>query len=185
MRVPSEPRCLRWDDIDWDSKTITFRAPKTERYEGLEERTIPIFQEIREPLQRMFDVAFIQGQPASEYVLPKLRDLSDSALRKPMLRAIAAAEGQPWSKLFTTRRSTRVTELQRILPSHVVNRMVGHSDDIAEKHYAQVRQKIWRKRLSWTQPKKRCRVLPQRVGKEPNAVQSTAPFPRESGGNDC
>ena len=42
-------------------------------------------------------------------------------------------------------RSTRRTELQESFPDHVVNKWLGHSGKVAEKHYLQVTEEHWRK----------------------------------------
>ncbi len=38
MRIGSEPRQLRWQGVDWESKTITYRPVKPEHHEGHAER---------------------------------------------------------------------------------------------------------------------------------------------------
>ena len=38
---------------------------------------------------------------------------------------------------------TRRTELQERFPDHVVNRWMGHSGKVAEKHYLQVTEEHW------------------------------------------
>ena len=51
----------------------------------------------------------------------------------------------PWPKLFVNLRSTRRTELQEVFPDHVVNKWLGHSRKVAEKHYLQVTDEHWGK----------------------------------------
>lgn len=138
MRVGSEPRELRWSDIDWDSQTITFRSTKTEHFEGREQRTIPILPELRRPLREVFDRAFFAADASSEYVLPELRAIQDAALRKPMLKAIAEAGAEPWSKLWTTLRASRDIELKEEFPGYVVDEWLGHSEKTSNKHYVHV-----------------------------------------------
>ena len=41
LRIPSEPRLLTWNDVNWDELNITVASPKTERHEGHEQRVIP------------------------------------------------------------------------------------------------------------------------------------------------
>ena len=71
-------------------------------------------------------------------MIPELQHRTDTSLRKPILRAIEDAGGKPWPKLWTTLRSTRDTELRRDNPDHVVNAMIGHSQEVAERHYLQI-----------------------------------------------
>jgi len=133
MRVPSEPKALRWADIDFERMRINFRSPKTEHHDGKDCREIPIFPEIEIPLFQLRD----QAQPEEEYVLPFLQNLSGAALRKPLLAAIGSAQIEPWDKLWTALRASRVTELREEFPSHVVDGWIGHDDKVARKHYTQ------------------------------------------------
>lgn len=141
MRVGSEPRKLRWRDIDWEKQIITFRSVKTEHHDGKETRTIPIFPELAEPLRVVADRVFFAGEgsdEADEFVLPELRKMTDTGLRKPMLAAIKAAGGKPWKKLWTTLRATRDTELKDRFPGHVVDAWLGHSPRVSQEHYLMV-----------------------------------------------
>ncbi|HMN40853.1 MAG TPA: hypothetical protein PKE29_08395 [Phycisphaerales bacterium] len=57
LRVPSEALALRWSDVDWEHNRLSIRSAKTEHHEGRGERIIPLFPEIREHLQAVFDAA--------------------------------------------------------------------------------------------------------------------------------
>ena len=46
-------------------------------------------------------------------------------------------------QLFINCRSTRRTELQRQYPNHVINKWLGHSSAVAERHYLQVTKDDW------------------------------------------
>ncbi len=133
MRVPSEPEALCWSDIDFDRMRINFRSPKTEHHDGKDRREIPIFPELMEPLQEVFE----QAEPGQNQVLPFLMNVSGAALRKPLLGALKAAQLKPWPKLWNALRASRVTELRESFPSHVVDAWIGHDDKIARKHYTQ------------------------------------------------
>jgi len=54
------------------------------------------------------------------------------------LRIIRKAGLKPWPKLFQNLRATRETELSEIFPSHVVCQWIGHTQEVAKKHYLQV-----------------------------------------------
>src|SRR5262249_42820787 len=107
------------------------RSPKTERHADNGIRTIPIFPELREHLDAVWDQA-----PDSEFVISH----RDSAinLRTQLERIIAKAGLKPWPKLFQNLRSTRETELAAVYPLHVVTAWIGHTAAIAAKHYLQV-----------------------------------------------
>lgn len=57
LRVPSEALVLQWADVDWEHSRIRVRSPKTEHHAGGGERLVPIFPEIREHLQAVYDAA--------------------------------------------------------------------------------------------------------------------------------
>jgi len=50
LRVPSEVLLLKWSDVDWERKRIRISWPKTEHHDGRENREIPIFPELVDPL---------------------------------------------------------------------------------------------------------------------------------------
>ena len=138
MRVPSEPESLRWSDIDFERMRINFRSPKTEHHDGKDRREIPIFPEL---LGQLLDVSELasshDSQHGEEMVLPFLRRITGTALRKPLEAAITKAQAKPWPKLWNALRASRVTELREKFPAHVVDAWLGHDDNIARKHYAQ------------------------------------------------
>ncbi|WP_153556763.1 hypothetical protein [Roseimaritima sediminicola] len=60
-----------------------------------------------------------------------------------MNRIIERAGCVPWQKTFVNLRSTRRTELQERFPSYVVDSWLGHSSEVAAKHYLQVTVDHW------------------------------------------
>ena len=54
-----------------------------------------------------------------------------------MIRILNRAGLAPWPKLFTSLRSTRLTELSEQYPVHVVTTWLGNSPPVAAKHYLQ------------------------------------------------
>ena len=76
-----------------------------------------------------------QLRTASEYVLPELRGLPDSALRRPIFAAIKSAGFEPWPKLFTALWATRDRELRRTLSEDQAIAFTGHGADLAEQNY--------------------------------------------------
>ncbi len=134
LRVPSEPRRLKWCDVDWKRLQLTVSSPKTEHLAGHERRVIPIFPELLRPLQEAWDAA----EEGQELVLPFTLDRTGASFRKPLIAAIRAAGSEPWPKLFNALRATRDTELREQFPSHVVDAWIGHDEAIAKKNYLQV-----------------------------------------------
>ena len=133
LRCPSEHLALRWGDINWERGRMTVRSPKTEHHEGKESRVVPIFPEMRQYLEQVFD----EAEPGTEFVITRYRE-ANANLRTQLLRIIAKAGLKPWPKLFQNLRSTRQTELAEKFPSHVVCQWIGNSQDVAREHYLQV-----------------------------------------------
>ena len=134
VRVPSEPAAITWDHVDMGDMRLTVPSPKTEHHEGREQRIIPIFPELVQPLRDAWEAAD-EKQPL---ILPRLQTVSSAALRKPMLAAIRAAGEKPWPKLWTALRATRDTELRETFAAHVVEAWLGHDDETAQRNYTQV-----------------------------------------------
>ena len=141
MRSPSEPRELKWSDIDWEKNTILVKSPKTERY-GDGQRLMPLFLEILPYLSK----AFANAEDGAVYVLPKLRDLSYNPATH-MARIVTKACGKAWPKIFQNCRSTRQTELSQKFPAHVVASWLGNSTRIAEQFYLQTTESHFQQAL--------------------------------------
>lgn len=109
------------------------RSPKTEHHEGKSERFIPIFSELRQYLDEVYQTAL----PGTVYVISSYRDASQNP-RTTFQKIIRRAGLPPWTKLFQNLRATRVTELATEHPAHVAAAWLGHSTVVASKHYWQV-----------------------------------------------
>ncbi|NMC20085.1 MAG: tyrosine-type recombinase/integrase, partial [Thermogutta sp.] len=55
LRIPSEIVALTWSDIDWERGRLRVRSPKTEHHAGRGERIIPLFPELRQALEELWD----------------------------------------------------------------------------------------------------------------------------------
>ena len=136
VRVPSEIVALRWDGVDFDAKRLIVHSPKTERYDGQESRTIPLFPELERALVDWYHVSYDQD----ELVFPGA-STNGTAYRKTLIRAIKRAGGKQWLKLWTSVRATRRTELKRPmanglrLPDEAVNAWMGHGSEVGTSHY--------------------------------------------------
>ena len=150
LRCPSEHLALKWGDVNWDDKRGRIRVPssKTEHHQGHEERFIPLWPEIREPLQAVFD----EAPEGSEYVITRYRD-GNSNLRTQFHRIIRRAGLVPWPKTFHNLRSSRQTELEDAgWPSHVVCAWLGNSTRVARDHYLQLTEAHFEKALATPVP---------------------------------
>ena len=132
LRVPSEVHELTWNDIDFDSKKITVRSPKTEHHEGKESRMIPMFPEIETALDQLWE------QPSTEGKTFVINQHRGDNLRTRFSKIIKRAGVKEWPKPFHNLRSTRETELANEYPIHVVCKWLGNSPNVAMKHYLQM-----------------------------------------------
>ena len=142
LRCPSEHLALTWGDVDFENGRINVKSPKTEHHEGHEERTAPLFAELRPYLEAVhgellasnFDPK--QSPMSKQPVITRYRD-TNANLRTQLCKIIRRAGLKPWPKLFQNLRATRATELADQFPSHVSADWLGHSTTIADKHYRQ------------------------------------------------
>ncbi len=133
LRVPSEPAALRWEDIRWDERRIVVTDAKNARHADRATRVIPLFPELAEPLQAVYDAAR-EGEPM---VLPMLRGMAGATLFRAMRQSIKAAGLPVWPRLWHNLRATRQTELADLYPIQVVTAWIGNSRGVAERHYLQ------------------------------------------------
>ncbi len=127
LRVPSEPRALRWGDIDRANERFTVNSPKTGK------RVLPIFPELAPLIADRFDDA----EPGEELVLPFMAARSPSTFSSHIAHVVKKLQLAQWPRLWHNMRSTRQTELEERFPSHVVCSWLGNSPDIARIHYLQ------------------------------------------------
>lgn len=90
LRTPSEPRQMTWQDVDWDSRRLIVKSPKTEHHAGHAQRTIPLFAEIEEPLREVFE----QAPEGSLNVLPFLRGRTELPCAS-RLKGLSRLQGWP------------------------------------------------------------------------------------------
>ncbi len=138
LRCPSEVLGLRWTDVDWDAGRLRIEAVKTEL------RFLPMFPEIRKALEESWEAA----PEGAVYCVGRYRGgAANLRTQFIFMRILASAGVAPWPKLFVNLRSSCRTELQETFPDHVVNKWIGHSAKVAEKHYLQVTDEHWGKAI--------------------------------------
>lgn len=140
LRTPSESLALTWNDIDWERGRIRVRSPKTEHHEGHDERIVPLFDELRTHLGKLWEAA----PPGSVYVVTRYRNAKQN-LRTQLERIIRSAGLTPWPRLWQNLRSSCATELAAEHPAHVAAAWLGHSTVVAAKHYWQVTEEDFEK----------------------------------------
>ena len=129
LRIPSESHLLTWGDVDFDRGRLTVRSPKTERYEGHEQRVVPIMPRLVDLLQARFD-SCPDGQDRLVTINGK------GALIRPVRRIWARAGVEPWQRLWQTLRSSCEKEWAMSFPQYAVSKWIGHSITVSGKHYA-------------------------------------------------
>jgi integrase len=141
LRCPSEVLSLEWRHVDWECGRLTVPSPKTDRYDGKESRTIPLFADLRPFLEEAFELA----EPGQTHViggnyLTKANGPTgwlNCNLRTTFNRLVKRAGLESWPRLFHNMRSSRETELLEKFPVHVVAQWMGHDAKVCLKHYAQ------------------------------------------------
>lgn len=140
LRCPSEVMGLKWTDIDWDAGRLRIDAPKT----GL--RFCPMFPDVRAVLADAFDLA-VDGA-----VFVVARRAFGNNLRTQFNRILERAGIASWPKPFNNCRASCRTELQERFPSHVINKWLGQSSAVAEKHYLQTTDEHWQRAVDFRPP---------------------------------
>ena len=137
-------RVLTWEHINWETGRITVPSPKTEHLHGGESRVAPIFPELRPYLEDMFELA----EPGNKYVITRYPNRTNTNLGPQLKRIIRRAGLKPWSNPFRNLRSTRETELARVLPLHVVCDWIGNTPSVAMSNYLRVTDEDFEQALS-------------------------------------
>ncbi|MBL7141264.1 MAG: tyrosine-type recombinase/integrase, partial [Planctomycetes bacterium] len=135
LRVPSEVTALTWGDVSWERGRFTVTAVKTAKHAGKGSRVAPIFPELAGPFREAFEAAEV----GAVFCCPQYPvGTANQHYRAVILRALARAGVEPWPKLFVNLRATRASELVECFPAHVAAAWLGHSPEIARRHYLMV-----------------------------------------------
>ncbi|HMN96932.1 MAG TPA: tyrosine-type recombinase/integrase [Phycisphaerales bacterium] len=144
LRIPSESHLLTWGDVDFDRGRLTVRSPKTERYDGHEQRVVPVTPRLMELLQARFPSArpeHCRGARSGQATCPDGEERlvainGKGALIRPVRRIWARAGVEPWQRLWQTLRSSCEKEWAMTFPQYAVSKWIGHSITVSGKHYA-------------------------------------------------
>ncbi len=131
LRCPSETHTVRWTDIDWDRRTITIRAKKTDSV-----RVAPIRPELFVLLEKALkDAAHKKGA---------IIDLKTNNRYRTFKKILKRAQVEPWADLFQhLRRCCRTQFLNEGHPPHAVSRWMGHGQLVGDQHYTMLTDDIF------------------------------------------
>ena len=152
LRTRSEPLSLLWGDVDFEQDRLRIRCPKLEHHAGKAIREIPLFPELRPFLQDVWD----QAEVGVEFVIAKHRPKclntdgsgwGNTNLRTQLQRIYKRAGLEMPPKAWNNMRASRATELAEQYPGHVAAQWLGHSEEIANRHYRQVTEEHFAKAI--------------------------------------
>jgi hypothetical protein len=141
VRVSSEVFGMRLIDLDFDLEhdgrdaRLIIRSPKTEHIPGKDQRTVPMFPELKPVLQELWDAA----PEGAEFLFPEYRSKTSAYLRRRVSQVIRRAGLKVWPALFQSMRSSRETELVHAFGIELACEWIGNTPAIARRHYFQVR----------------------------------------------
>jgi integrase len=139
IRCPIDLCGLRWSEINWQGKWFWVHSAKTEHYVGKDKRQVPLFPETERCFQEFYDTL---PEGCDDLIFPEKSDIPPTISPKKSLSSwihkVANRAGvELWQKPFQNCRSSRDTELRKIFPEYLVNRWIGHTQQVAEAHYTQ------------------------------------------------
>lgn len=128
LRIPSEVDGLRWSDIDWNGRRFVVTDVKRDTL-----RAVPISPDLLSPLSEAYDAA----EEGAEFVLVRHRGES---LSRILMRCIRRAGLSVWRKPFHSLRASCSTDWVEEFPIQTVANWLGHSPEVALRHYLQVKE---------------------------------------------
>lgn len=166
LRTPSETLTVQWGHIDWARNRMRVYAVKTAAHEGGEVRDI----EIHGLLRPILDEAFHAAPEGATHVVTLSRDARTN-FRTHALRIIERAGVERWPKVMQNLRASRLTDLlYENRPIHEVAAEMGHSPEVALKHYAMT---LGRNRSHPSQPARQpARPAPDNDGTQEPTTQA-------------
>ena len=145
---PEEVLLAEWDGVDWEAGTFTFRSPKTEHHPGKERRTIPLFPMLRAAFEEMRIAAEMEsGLVLPQYIISttkpgngwdsKRQSIADGKNGSlcELTDFIKIANLDNPGSVPTNMRGSCSTDLKKKYPEYAVDSWLGHTKEIARRHY--------------------------------------------------
>ena len=140
LRIPSELVGLRRSEIDWENNCFVVHSPTTKR-KGKSKRIVPIFDLDKPQIKlRQYLLEALKEAPESEErIFPAIQPNSSNIMGK-WLRAVAKHGNVAlWPDPFKNmRRTCEMALLKNGFHPYECEAWVGHTGDVADKHYRQV-----------------------------------------------
>lgn len=133
LRGVSEIIPLQWQWVDWNHHTLYVKAPKTEQYEGHEERFVPLSAELYRLLLEASERA-VEGAKLIFFDAPATNAAWNNRLEVACRRARIAM----WQKPKINLRASCEYDWLRKHPIDEVAEWMGHSPETMLKHYKRV-----------------------------------------------
>ena len=124
----NEALAVEWRDVDFIRGRLLVHSPKTERYEGRGSRIIPLFPELREELESLWE-SLPEGSPS--YVIVNNR----TTITKKLEQVVFYAGLNRWERLIQNLRSSRAIEVYNDFGELAESEWIGHSNKTAKDHY--------------------------------------------------
>ena len=132
---PSEILTLRWKDVNWSDNHIVVRNPKTRQYEGKAKRYSPIYPEVRDELEKLFEQDENDGQG---FVISRYHGNPDTNIRSTFYTIVQKAGLKKIPRPFDNMRMTRSNEIRAKFGEFCESMWIGHSRQVAMKHYFRI-----------------------------------------------
>lgn len=139
LRAPSEPLDLEWQNIDWATNTMNVHCIKTQQYEGKEWRTVPIFPELLPHLQKIYDRL---PERATNRVFEDFHGKAWTSFSRRIEAACRRLGIPMWIKPFINMRASCEHDWLQKYPINVVAAWMGHSPQVALRHYSRVSKEL-------------------------------------------
>ncbi|MBT7072386.1 MAG: tyrosine-type recombinase/integrase [Anaerolineae bacterium] len=134
LRMNSEIRFMRWEDVDWETQMFTIHDKKNKR-----DRIMPISESLMFHLKTHY-----HAQDGKEFFFPEKPFRIESANLCTQFHRYAEQAGVgPFKRPFQNMRSSRQTDLESIpgLPDRVACQYIGNNIATKNKHYGQTLDK--------------------------------------------
>jgi integrase len=116
----------------WETHRFLVQSPKTERYAGHRDREVPLFPELQEELQRLFDLV---NPNDNDFIIQSYQGRDHWSLTGPFAKISKAAGLGKIAQPFLNMRRSRSNEILRVFGEILESLWLGHSPRVMRDHY--------------------------------------------------